>query len=90
MQAEKSTRFVDNFQRMALIPHKFAHGEERSILAFAKGQENLKAASDAGATLVGGPELVKDVQNGDLVLTDYQYIVAHPNILPDLVPIRGL
>lgn len=90
MQGEKATRFVDNFQRMALIKNKFDHGEDRSILALAKGQENLKAASDAGATLVGGPELVKDIQNGDLVLTDYQYIVAHPNVLPDLVPVRGL
>ena len=90
MQAEKITRFVDNFHRMALIPHKFDHGEERTVLAFAKGQENLKAASEAGATLVGGSELVKDIQNGDLLLNDYQYVVAHPNILPDLVPLRGL
>lgn len=90
MQAEKSTRFVDNFQRMALINHKFSHGEERTILAFAKGQENLEAASKAGATLVGGPELVKEIQNGDINLQDYQYVVAHTNVLPDLVPIRGL
>ncbi len=90
MQAEKSTRFVDNFQRMALINHKFDHGEERSILAFAKGQEHLTAASESGATLVGGPELVKEIQNGDINLQDYQYVVAHTNVLPDLVPIRGL
>lgn len=90
MQAEKSSRFVDNFQRMALISHKFNHGEDRSILAFAKGQENLKAASDAGAALVGGPELVKDIQTGEINLQDYQYVVAHTNILADLVPIRGL
>jgi len=43
MQAEKITRFVDNFQRMAMIPHKFDHGEERKIIVFTKG--NVSAAS---------------------------------------------
>lgn len=90
MQAEKSNRFVDNFQRMAMIPHKFDHGEERKILVFAKGQENLTEALEAGATLVGGPELVKDIQSGELNLQDYDYYVAHPNVLPDLVAVRGL
>jgi large subunit ribosomal protein L1 len=90
MQGEKATRFVDNFFRMAPVQHKFDHGEDRTILVLAKGQEFVEMARKAGATHVGGPELVKDVQNGDLLLTDYQYIVAHPNILPDIVPIRGL
>lgn len=38
MQAEKITRFVDNFQRTVLIPNKFDHGEERNILVLAKGE----------------------------------------------------
>jgi len=37
MQGEKATRFVDNFQRMAMIPHKFDHGEDRKIIVFTKG-----------------------------------------------------
>lgn len=41
-QAEKANRFVDNFQRMATIPHKFDHGEERKILAFTK--ENVSCS----------------------------------------------
>jgi large subunit ribosomal protein L1 len=90
MQGEKATRFVDNFFRMAPIQHRFDHGEERSILVFAKGQENLEMARKAGASLVGGPELAKDIQNGDLLLSDYQYIIAHPNVLPELVSLRGL
>lgn len=36
MQAEKATRFVENFQRMAMIPHKFNHGEDRKIIVFTK------------------------------------------------------
>ncbi|XP_062556013.1 large ribosomal subunit protein uL1 [Armigeres subalbatus] len=90
MQAEKITRFVDNFQRMVAIPHTFEHGENRNIIVFAKGQEQLKEAKDAGATLVGGAELIKEIQNGDLQMSEYPFVLAHPNILPDLVVIRGL
>lgn len=47
-------------------------------------------AADAGAALVGGPDTIKNIQNGDVRLVDYQYVIAHPNILPELVSIRGL
>lgn len=90
MQGEKITRFVDNFQRMVAIPHVFNHGENRNIIVFAKGQEQLKEASDAGATLVGGAELIKEIQNGDLQMSEYPFVLAQPNILPNLVVIRGL
>lgn len=90
MKGEKKTKMVENFHRMAPVQHSFKHGEERTILVFAKSQESLEIARNAGATLTGGPELVKDIQNGDLSLGDYQHVIAHPNILPDLVPIRGL
>ncbi|XP_050089664.1 50S ribosomal protein L1 [Anopheles aquasalis] len=90
MQAEKVTRFVDNFQRMVPIEHRFEHGENRNIIVFAKGQEPLQEAKEAGASLVGGLELIKEIQNGDLQLSEYPFVLAHPNILPDLVAIRGL
>lgn len=90
MQGEKQTRFCENFHRMAPIDHKFDHGEERSILVFTKGLENIEEAKKAGATLAGDASLVKSIQNGDLVLSDFQYIIAHTNMLPDLVHVRGL
>lgn len=34
--------------------------------------------------------MIKDITNGELLLSDYQYIIAHPNILPELVSLRGL
>lgn len=90
MQGEKKTRFVENFQRTALIPHKFSHGEERTVLVFAKGQDIIAEAQKAGATMVGGVELIKDIQNGKLQLTDFEYVLAHPNMLAELVVLRGL
>lgn len=38
MQGEKKTRFLDQFQRMAIIPNEFNHGEERQILVLAKSE----------------------------------------------------
>lgn len=90
MQGEKMTRFVENFHRMAMIEHEFDHGEERQIMALAKGEDNLKLAQEAGAALVGGPDLIKNIQSGDVKIADYQFVVAHPNIMPDMVAIRGL
>lgn len=90
MVAEKKTRLLDNFTRMAPMPHKVNHGEERAILAFAKDPEVQDAARNAGASLAGGVELIKEIQNGSLSLQDFQFVVAHPNILPELVSIRGI
>lgn len=90
MQGEKATRFVDNFLRMAPIKHKFDHGEERKILVFTKGQESIDAARNAGATLAGGADLIKQIQNGDLNLQEFDHIIAQTSILPEIVPLRGL
>ncbi|KAG4078033.1 hypothetical protein HA402_002084 [Bradysia odoriphaga] len=90
MQGEKSTRFVDKFQRMAMIPHKFELNEERNILVLAKGEDLLKEARDAGAALVGGVDVIQNIQSGDVRPSEYQYVVAHPNIMGEMVAVRGL
>lgn len=90
MQGDKPTRFVDNFLRMAPIKYKFEHGQERKILVFTKGQESIDAAINAGATLAGGADLVKQIQNGDLNLGEFDHVLAQTAILPEIVPLRGL
>ncbi|XP_023939603.2 50S ribosomal protein L1 [Bicyclus anynana] len=90
MEAAKKNRFVENVQRLALLPHYFPRDEERTILAFCKGPELIQQVAEAGATTVGSTELVKKIQEGEVKFSDYDYVIAHPNILTDLVPIRGL
>jgi len=90
MQGEKQTRFVTNFQKNAMIEYPFDHGEERTIVAFVKDEELAKKAREAGASLVGGVDTIKDIQVGKVTLNDFQFVVAHPDILPELVAIRGL
>lgn len=81
---------MDNFHRIVAIPHMFDHGEERTIIAFTKEPEQQKEATKAGAQLAGGVELIKNIQNGDISLNDFHHVIAHPNILPELAPLRGL
>ncbi|CAH1118839.1 unnamed protein product [Phaedon cochleariae] len=90
MIGEKQTRFVDNFTRIVGIPHKFDQNEERAILAFTKNPELQQEAANAGALLAGGVELIKQIQNGQINLQDFKFIIAHPEILPELVVLRGL
>lgn len=90
MVAEKKTRHLENFYRIVKIDHSFDQGVDRQIIVFTKNKEGAKEAMAAGASLAGGSELIKDVQNGELQLSDYQYVLAHPEILPELVTLRGL
>lgn len=90
MRAEKKTRFMDDIRRIVAVPHTFEHGEDRSVIAFSKTDEDHAAAKNAGASLSGGVDLIKQIQNGLVSLQDFQFVVAHPNILPELVQLRGL
>lgn len=49
-----------------------------------------RKSQEAGAALAGGIEIVKDIQIGKVILNEYQYIIAHPNILAELISVRGL
>lgn len=81
---------MDNFTRVVAVPHKFDLNEERSILAFSKLTDTYDDIRNAGAQLVGGVDLIKSIQSGALSVQDFQYIIAHPNILPELAVLRGL
>ncbi|XP_053605433.1 large ribosomal subunit protein uL1 [Plodia interpunctella] len=90
MLAVKKNKYMDSFNRLSLLPNPFPRDEERTILAFCKGPDLIKEVTLAGATTAGGPELVKKIQEGTIKLSDYDFVIAHPNILTELVPIRGL
>lgn len=55
-------RYVDSFTRLSLLPNPFPREEERTIMAFCKGAEMVKEVQDAGATIVGGTDLIKKIQ----------------------------
>ncbi|KAL4708840.1 hypothetical protein ACJJTC_019356 [Scirpophaga incertulas] len=90
MEAVKKNRYLETFTKLCLMPNGFPRDEERTILAFCKTPEMIKAVQDAGATTAGGHDIIKKIQEGQIKVFDYDYIIGHPNILTELVPIRGL
>ncbi|XP_076165051.1 mitochondrial ribosomal protein L1 isoform X2 [Ptiloglossa arizonensis] len=90
LQREKKTRTMGMVTNLVHLPHIFELNENRRILAFCKNKDDQKIATEAGATFVGGMELIKKIQEGKFLYKDYDYIVSHVDILPDLLLIRGL
>ncbi|KAI4498379.1 hypothetical protein M0802_006558 [Mischocyttarus mexicanus] len=90
LQTEKKTKLLGPFTRIINYPYNVEHNESRTIIAFAPKEPLIQEALKAGATMAGGKDLIKSIKGGDLSLKDFQYCVAHPDILPDLLLIRGL
>ncbi|KAK0081929.1 hypothetical protein PV325_011367 [Microctonus aethiopoides] len=90
MHGEKPTKIVEAFTRTVNVPHVFDHGENRTVIAFAKTPELLQLADKAGATISGDNQLIKRIQKGEISVSDFTAAVAHPEIMADLSVIRGL
>nr|SVE85571.1 EOG090X089S [Daphnia pulicaria] len=90
MQLQKKNRYMDNFSRIVVLPHRFDFQPIRKVLAFCKTQETQDEAVKSGADAVGGLDLVKRIQSGEVPLTDYDYFIAHTNMMADVLPLRGL
>ncbi|XP_050484382.1 50S ribosomal protein L1 [Bombus huntii] len=91
MRREKKNRFLDRFTRIINTPHIFTYEKnKRTVLAFCKNLQEQEDAKNAGADLVGGVELIKRIQNGTFAFKEYDCIVAHADILTDLLLVRGL
>ncbi|XP_071565001.1 large ribosomal subunit protein uL1 [Temnothorax nylanderi] len=90
MQGIKKTKFVEAFTRLVCLPHGFDHGQNRKVLAFCKTTEMEDIAREAGAHFAGGKQIIKQIQNGQFSLKEYDIVVSEPSMLPDLLLIRGL
>lgn len=90
MTGTKKNRYVDNFSNIVAFPNIFPTETKRSVLVFCKTAELQNIATDAGAEIVGDLSLIKDVEKGNVNVKNFDYVVAHPNIIPDLISIRPL
>jgi ribosomal protein L1 len=72
------------------IPHVFKHREKRAILAFSSSKENQEIALQAGAELSVGPEMVKKILKGQFRIDDYDFCVAHSDMMGLMNSLRGL
>ncbi|XP_014676708.1 PREDICTED: 39S ribosomal protein L1, mitochondrial-like [Priapulus caudatus] len=89
MRMEKKNKFLDAFKRTVMMPNYFEVKEEKTVLVLCKSLADQTKARDLGATLVGGTEIIKQLEKGKLDKGDYNTIIASNDIIPDLIVIRG-
>ncbi|KAK3932418.1 50S ribosomal protein L1 [Frankliniella fusca] len=91
LTTKKKTQFVGNVNGVAELPYYFESGRPaKTVCVFCKEKDLNQKALEAGALAAVGLEGIKMFQDGALNAEDYDVIVAHPDILPELAPIRGL
>lgn len=90
LQTEKKAKIIGASSRIIQLPHFFDHGESRNVILFASTPQMWEEAKQAGAALAGGKELIKAIKAGEVSLQGYEFYLAHPDILADLIIIRGL
>ena len=61
----KQDRQMDEFSKMVPIAHPYRENAiEKAVCVFAADPEQQELATEAGATLVGGEELITDITKG--------------------------
>jgi len=91
MATAKNERYMDGFSKMIPLFNAFERGvSEKTILVFAKNEDALHEAREAGAERAGGLELVDDIAKGKVEVLDYDYFLAHDDIILELKPLLGI
>uniref|UniRef100_A0A6A7FUD8 39S ribosomal protein L1 n=2 Tax=Hirondellea gigas TaxID=1518452 RepID=A0A6A7FUD8_9CRUS len=90
MSTDKAKRYLDDIRGVLKVPHPFPWGAERQVAVLSDQASVRERAQEMGVQLVGGKEIVKLVLDGEVDMSLYDHIVASLDILPDLVPIRGI
>ncbi len=67
------------------LPH--GTGKDVKVAVFAEG-EDAKKASDAGADVVGGQELIDEIKHKGAI--DFDVAVAHPSMMPKIAQIAKI
>jgi ribosomal protein L1p/L10e family len=90
MKAKKKTKFVDSWQGTLTYSHPFELKRNRRIIAVAKTVEAQEEARKAGAFLVGGVDIVKNLKSGLVTSIDFDHIICHTDMLINLAEVKGL
>ena len=57
----------------------------RTIMVFSRENRDCEIATENGAILIGGLDLIKNIQKGDVGLHMIKFILSHPNFLTEVV-----
>ncbi|XP_064594365.1 uncharacterized protein LOC135461283 isoform X2 [Liolophura sinensis] len=90
MTTTKKTKFMSQLRGTAHVPHQFEDQQEKRCIVFCEKSEEQQKALEMGAIAAGGTELIQSVQQGDITLEDFEFVLCTPDLLTHLIPIRAL
>eukprot|EP00096_Caligus_rogercresseyi_P012394 TRINITY_DN5173_c0_g1_i1.p1 TRINITY_DN5173_c0_g1~~TRINITY_DN5173_c0_g1_i1.p1 ORF type:complete len:353 (-),score=84.40 TRINITY_DN5173_c0_g1_i1:80-1138(-) len=91
MIGSKATRFIEGFERMVPIYHKYDEDiPSKTVCAFVPNEEMENIAREAGATMVGGDNLIMEIAKGRVDISDIEYFLAHEDMVLNLKPLNSL
>jgi len=90
LRLKKKNRYLDAFKGIISFPNGFDYSVNRKIIAICKKEEDQKAAKEAGADVVGGSDIIRMLQVGDLNISNFDDLICHGDMLIELAAIRGV
>lgn len=91
MKYKNRNKYIDKFSNTINLPYPFDSGTQvNTLLALSKDIQQQDNALKAGANYAGGVQIIKEIQAGKFDYKQYDYIIAHIDILTELLLIRGL
>jgi len=76
LATEKKTRFLSEVSNIVTVPHPFESGQRRSVAVLTDDPAQQAAATEAGATLVMGSEVLGLLRSKEVSVADYDYVVC--------------
>lgn len=90
MNLERKNKYVPDIKQIVDLPHRFTHGDKRTILAFIKDTDVQKEALELGVEVAGGADLVKKIHKGQFRTDDFDFFICHVDMMNDVTPLRGI
>lgn len=88
LRTKKKTKFLQNLSGVIAYPHLFPFSVKRKVIAICKTDEQQSEAREAGAELVGSSDIVRMLKVGDLTIDNFDDIVCHEDMYPEVFTIR--
>lgn len=87
----KKKRYIERLESTVCYPHVFRYQiRPRKIVALCKEESVREAARAAGASIVGGMDIVDQLKKNLLTTRDFDHVVCHNDILLDFANVKGM
>lgn len=91
LSSSKTDRYLEEFSKMVPIAHQYnPNAIEKEVMVFAADEALQKEATEAGAKLVGGEELIEEIKKGRVELADFDQFVCHDELFIKMNSLAGL